>query len=136
MRGLRCDSHTVELEVLPFEIEALLAPGKPADLHQFLGAADPLAHGNVEHPELFLAPAKRQPYRQPATRDLVDHGAVLGKTKGLLEGSEDNTVAQADLLRDRGDRGEHQVQRGKIAVGRTVMFGYPRRVEAGVLVHV
>jgi hypothetical protein len=59
-------------------IEPFAGPRLAKDVDRLNGPGDALGHRHVEHPELLLAPAEPEAKKQPATRDDVDGGGILG----------------------------------------------------------
>src|SRR5271154_4828697 len=129
----RQHAHVAQLEILSLETESLPGPRPLENLDRLQRTAESLRARHAEALELLGAVAEPNPEPQPAARDYVDEGCVLGQLQRMPERREQDVGAHADSRRARGDSGSGGRQGGQIAVVGEVMFGEPNGIEAELL---
>ena len=95
-------------ERLTLEREPPAGPRSSQDLDRLLGAGAALGSRRAEHPELLLAPAVADPQDQPAARELVDHGGVLGQPERVVQRREHHPGPELDPFGRGGERRQHR----------------------------
>src|SRR5208283_4884268 len=88
---------------------------------------------NAEALELLRAVAQAKSQPEPAARDYIDEGRVLGKLKRMIKRRQQDVGADGDARRARRDGGSRRHQRGQVAVVGEVMLGEPDGIEAELL---
>ena len=128
-RRLRGHLHAVVRKGSTLEREPAAGPRSPQDLDGLLGPGAAFGLRRAEHPELLLAPPVAETEEQPAARQEVDDGRVLGESQRVVERREHDAGPELDPLGHRGERREQREHRRQITVRRTVVLAHPRGVE-------
>ena len=113
--------------------ERLAGPGLGEDAQDLLHGPSPLVDASAETVELDLAPAKTEAESESPSTEQADGGCVLGETKWMVEGGEDDTGADLDG-RGRGCDGTADHGKGwHVAVVDEMVLGGPDRGETETL---
>ena len=83
-------------------------PERPEDLDVLVGAGAPPGEGDAEGVELLLQPAHTDAQLDPAARQVVEGGQLLGQDQRVAQGQDQDAGAEAQGLRGRGDKGQPQ----------------------------
>src|SRR5580704_7981243 len=129
----RQHAHVAELEILSLETESLSGPRLLENLDRLQRAAKSLRARYAEALEFLGAVTEPNPEPQPAARDRVDEGCVLGQLEWMPKRREQDVGADGDSRRSRCNSGSGGHQRGQITVVGEVMFGEPNGIEAELL---
>lgn len=90
------------------ELDPLAGEEAAEDLEALGETVDAPVERKPESPELELVPAGADTEHQPATRDLVDGGGLLGQQGRVVEREGGDEGADLDPLGDRRDRRQHR----------------------------
>src|SRR5260370_2244343 len=105
-------------------------PGLENDFQGFVEALCGLLHGHAEAGELPVAIAHADPEIEPALRQQIERGGLLGQQHGIVPGQDDHRRAHPKGLRARGDECEETQRRRDLAEPGEVVLDEERAAAA------
>ena len=130
LQGLGDHAHVVEREEAPRVAEALFGPRAAHDLDGLVEALAALLLGHAVSGELGRAVAPPHAHVEPAVRDDVDEGHLLGEAQRLVEREDRGGEADPNPLGPRRDRARERGRIDRETVVDEMMLGEPHRIEA------